>query len=61
MSMKTLEAAILKEAKEVTGNSKLRHKDIMKWLTGKHEHLAEEGEEFYYLPELGVSIAVKVQ
>lgn len=58
MGMKQLEAAVLAEAKKVTGNKKLRMKDIMEWSTG--EVKAEQGEKLYRLPELGVNIAVKI-
>ena len=57
MSMKTLETAILVEAKTITGNKKLRQKDIMEWSTGKIK--AQEGEKLYWLPELCINIAVK--
>ena len=57
MSMRTLETAILAEAKKVTGNKKLQMKDIMEWRTS--EVKAQEGETLYRLPELGVNIAVK--
>lgn len=57
MSLRTLESAILKEAKIVTGNKKLRMKDIMEWSTG--EIKPEPGEKLYRLPEMGVNIAVK--
>ena len=57
MSMRTLEAAILAEAKTVTGNKKLRQKDIVEWSTGNVK--IEEGEEQYFLPVLRVNIAVK--
>lgn len=59
MSMKTLETAILKEAKIVTKNNKLRQKDIMEWSTGKVK--AEDGEAAYFLPELRINIAVAVK
>lgn len=58
MGMKQLEAAVLAEAKEVTGNKKLRMKDIMEWSTS--EVKAQEGEKLYRLPKLGVDIAVKI-
>lgn len=55
--VRQLEAEILKEAKVVTGNKKLRQKDILEWSTG--EVKAEEGETLYHLPELNINIAVK--
>ncbi len=57
MGMPELEREILAEAKTVTGNSKLKMKDIMEWSTGDVK--AEEGETLYVLPGLGVNIAVK--
>lgn len=56
--MKQLESVVLAEAKIVTGNKKLRMKDIMEWSTGEVKQ--EEGEKLYRLPELGVNIAVKI-
>lgn len=57
MSMQSLERAILAEAKIVTGNKKLKMKDIMEWRTAKI--VAQAGEKLYRLPELGINIAVK--
>jgi len=57
MSMQSLERAILVEAKEVTGNKKLRMKDIMEWTT--REIVPHLGEKIYRLPMIGVNIAVK--
>lgn len=57
MGIRKLESAILAEAKIVTGNKKLRQKDIMEWSTGKVK--PEEGEKAFYLPTMGVNIAVK--
>ena len=57
MSMKTLERDILAEAKIVTGNKKLRMKDILEWSTGPLKKLP--GEKNYMLPALKVNIAVK--
>lgn len=57
MSMQSLEREVLAEAKEVTGNKKLRMKDIMEWSTG--EIKAQPGEKIYSLPKLSVNIAVK--
>lgn len=59
MGLRQFEAEILAEARKVTGNSKLRQKDIMEWSTG--EVKAHEGETVYRLPGAGVNIAVKVQ
>lgn len=59
MGIKQLEAAVLAEAKKVTGNRKLRMKDIMEWSTGDIK--AQKDEKQYKLPELNVNIAVKIQ
>lgn len=56
MGMKQLESAILAEAKIVTGNKKLRMKDIMEWSTG--EMKPEPGEKLYRLPKMMVNIAI---
>ena len=57
MSMRQLEKEILIEAKIVTGNKKLRQKDIMEWSSG--EVKAQTGEKIYFLPGLNVNIAIK--
>ena len=57
MSTQSLEREVLEEAKIVTGNKKLRMKDIMEWGTG--EIMPQPGEKLYRLPKLGVNIAVK--
>lgn len=56
MSVRQLNAVMLIEAKKITGNKKLRQKDIMEWSTEAIK--AQEGERVYKLPELGVYIAV---
>jgi hypothetical protein len=57
MSRRTLEAEILKEARIVTGNKKLKQNDIMEWCTTKCESV--EGEIPYFLPTLRIYITVK--
>ena len=57
MGMQSLKRAILAEARIVTGNKKLKMKDIMEWSTGKIT--SHPGEKIYQLPELCVNIAVK--
>ena len=57
MGMKQLEAAILNELKQVTGNGKLRQKDIMEWSTS--ELKPHDGETIYRLPVLSINVAVK--
>jgi hypothetical protein len=58
VSKRNLEAAVLRELKIVTGNNKLRQKDIMEWSTGTVK--VEPGETCYFLPELKVHVAVKM-
>lgn len=58
MSFRELESAILMELREVSGNRKIRLKDIMEWSTGKIE--PQEGETYFYLPRHGVHACVKV-
>ena len=57
MSMKTLEKAILSEARIVTKRPKLRMKDIMEWSTSNIK--PHEGEQLYHLPNMGVNICIK--
>ena len=59
MGIRQLEAEILRELREVAKNKKLRQKDIMEWCTS--EIKAQKGETLYYLPELKMHVAVKVQ
>ena len=56
MSLRTLEAEILKEARTVTGKKSLRQKDIQEWSTGDIK--VEAGETHYFLPQLRINIAV---
>lgn len=56
MALTNIERAILAEAKIVTGNKKLRMKDIMEWSTG--EVKVQAGEKLYRLPELAINIAI---
>lgn len=55
MSMKTLEAAILKELREITKKPKLRQKDIVEWSTGDVK-AEKEGEVVVRLPVMGVNV-----
>ncbi len=59
MGLKQLEAQILIELKGVAGNKSIRQKDIIEWQTGKALQV-QEGETLYYLPTLGISVAVKL-
>lgn len=56
MGIKQIEAAILAEAKTITGNKKLRMKDIMEWSTGNVDTV--KGERRFYLPTSKVTIAI---
>lgn len=56
MGMRQLESTILAEARVVTGNKKLRLKDIMEWSTGKIE--PRPGEKLYRLEKMGVNILI---
>jgi hypothetical protein len=58
MSFATLERAVLAELKVVAKNSKIRLKDIMEWSTG--ELKPQEGETYYFLPDLKVHCCVKL-
>lgn len=58
MSFATLERAVLAELKVVAKNSKIRLKDIMEWSTG--EIKPQEGETYYFLPDLNVHCCVKL-
>lgn len=58
MSMRSLEAAILSEAKTVLCNSRLKQSDIKEWTTG--DITAEDGERGVTLPVLRISIAVPI-
>ncbi len=58
MSLRTLEAEILKELRAIASNTKLRQKDIMEWSTGKVK--VQDDETLYYLPELAINVSVKV-
>jgi hypothetical protein len=57
MGIRALNADILKELREVTGDSKIRQKDIMEWCTTPIE--PEEGERLAELPKLGMFVAYK--
>lgn len=59
MSLRDLEGAIIVELRAVAQNPKLRLKDLMEWSTGKVT--AHEGETLYYLPNLKVHCAVKIE
>lgn len=58
MSLRTLEAQILRELRTVAKDSKILQREIMEWQTGTGLR-AHEGETLYFLPELMVSVCVK--
>ena len=57
MSLRTLETAILRGARVVLNNRKLRHKDILEWSTSLVE--ARDGEITIEVPDPSVYVAVK--
>ena len=61
MSMQSLEREILKEAKAVFNNSKLRLKDIMEWSNSEEavKKNLRDVEVMAELPTLGVWVCVK--
>ena len=61
MSFKTLETAVLAEARTVLKRPKLRHKDILEWSTSEASvrRGAQPGEKVTHLPHLNVWIATK--
>ena len=59
MGIRNVEAKILSELRTVTGNKKLRQKDIMEWSTG--EIFPEEGETLVRLPDLEINVVYKTQ
>lgn len=54
--MRTLEAEMLREARTVTGKSKLRQKDIAEWSSAPIKQ--HDGERLFFLPKLGLHISV---
>ena len=58
MSLRSLESSILAELREVSGNRKIRLKDIMEWRTA--EFTPQEGETLYHCPRNGVWCCVRV-
>ena len=58
MTFASLERAVLAELKSVAKNNKIRLKDIMEWSTG--EIKPQEGETYYFLPNLNVHCCVKL-
>ena len=60
-ALRDLNREILAEARQVTGNRKLRQKDVVEWVCAANADGLEHrpGEKAYYLPGLGVAISVK--
>lgn len=56
MAMTAFEREILHELKIVTGNRKLKERDMLEWRTGNIKPRA--GEEIIKLPRLGVEVAI---
>ncbi len=59
MSLRSLEAEMLQEAREVIGKRNLRQKDIQEWSSA--EVKPQTGERAFHLPKLGLWVAVKVE
>ena len=57
MSMATLETAVLAELIMLTGNSKLKKKDMLEWSTGDIK--PQEDEQVWNLPGMGVNVVIK--
>ena len=57
MSIRSYEREILEELKEVTGNRKLRIKDMMEWRTS--EVKPHDGEMVFHLRKNSVWVAIK--
>jgi hypothetical protein len=55
MSMRSLEAEILAQAREVFNNRKLRQKDILEWSSG---HIKPQAEEVVAKLPNGIRVAV---
>lgn len=58
MSVRELERSIWEEAKKVTGNPKMKLKELLEWSTGDIK--PRDNEVVVYLPEHKVNIAVPV-
>lgn len=55
--MRTLESAVLREARQVLKNKKLRLEDILEWSTGAVV-APDETEVVVWLPELRANVCV---
>lgn len=56
MTMTAFERQILNELKRVTGNRKLKERDMLEWRSGKIE--PRDGEKVIELKTLGVVVAI---
>lgn len=61
MSLRTLENAILTELRGVTGNKKLKLKDLFEWSTSREtvESHLEVDEQLIECPKLGVWCSIR--
>jgi len=57
MSMRSFEAAILNEARQLIGKASLRQKDLQEWSSG--EIKPREDERIFRLPLQGVWVSIK--
>ncbi len=57
MGMTTFEKQILTTLKVVTGNNKLKERDMLEWRTSKLEPQSD-GEQIVHLKALGVWVAI---
>ena len=56
MGIRSFNAIILKEAREVTGNKNLKKRDIQEWSTGKTT--CNENEREIRLTKLGLNVVI---
>ena len=61
MSMATLENAIVQELRLVTGNPKLRKKDMLEWQIGQSLQAESDKEVAVWLPDLQVTVIISKQ
>lgn len=59
MSLSSLERAIWRELQQVTGNRKIRLKDMMEWSTSADALKPREGEKVIHLPLHKVNVVYK--
>lgn len=63
MGIRELNAAILQELRKVINKSTIRQRDIIAWNTSEEivKKDAKPGETIFYLPDLRVYVAVKIE